>query len=111
MTRITICSSVGSYYLRRASKVWCGRIQGWQPYTGTNMPKRYTRLSGARAAAAIIQCDEREARDAKRLQAAAPALLEALDGLMQYVGGWDETPDHPCGIARDLLRKVKGVKA
>lgn len=33
---------------------------------------------------------------------------EALRTLMDYVGGWDEKPSHPCGIARDTLRRLEG---
>lgn len=43
-----------------------------------------------------------------RLIAAAPDLLAALRGLMEYTGGWDRPPDHPCGIARDVLMKATG---
>lgn len=41
-----------------------------------------------------------------RLIAAAPDLLAALQGLMNYVGGWDESTDHPCGIARAAIEKA-----
>lgn len=34
-------------------------------------------------------------------------LLNALQGLMNYVGGWDSPADHPCGIARDLIAKAQ----
>ena len=43
-----------------------------------------------------------------RLIAAAPDLLAALRGLMEYTGGWDSPADHPCGIARDALTKAIG---
>lgn len=32
-------------------------------------------------------------------------LLNALSNLMGYVGGWDQKADHPCGAARDVLKK------
>lgn len=43
-----------------------------------------------------------------RLIAAAPELLSALRQLMEYTGGWNSPPDHPCGIARDALTKATG---
>jgi hypothetical protein len=43
-----------------------------------------------------------------RLLASAPELLAALRGLMQYVGGWDESGDHPCAIARAAIAKATG---
>lgn len=42
-----------------------------------------------------------------RLIAAAPELLLALEGLMQYVGGWDTTGDHPCAIAMRAINDAK----
>jgi hypothetical protein len=52
-----------------------------------------------------------EAEDAAnaRLIATAPELLDALQGLMEYVGGWDAAADHPCGKARDAITKATGV--
>jgi len=50
----------------------------------------------------------RRERDTLRKHNAA--LLEALRGLMDYVGGWDAPDAHPCGIARDTLRKVTGAR-
>ena len=49
-----------------------------------------------------------EAEDAAnaRLIAIAPELLDALQGLMEYVGGWDAAADHPCGKARDAIQKA-----
>jgi hypothetical protein len=44
-----------------------------------------------------------------RLIATAPELLDALQGLMEYVGGWDAAADHPCGKARDAIQKATGV--
>jgi hypothetical protein len=51
-----------------------------------------------------------EAEDAAnaRLIAIAPELLDALQGLMEYVGGWDAAADHPCGKARDAITKATG---
>jgi hypothetical protein len=43
-----------------------------------------------------------------RLIAAAPELLSALRELMEYTGGWDSSPDHPCGIGRDALVAATG---
>ncbi len=34
-------------------------------------------------------------------------VLDALETLMQYVGGWDSKPSHPCGKAAKVLRKHK----
>lgn len=46
------------------------------------------------------------------LLAAAPDLLAALEGLLQYTGGWDETdPTHPVVIARAAIAKAKGENA
>lgn len=46
------------------------------------------------------------------LLAAAPELLAALEGLLQYTGGWDETdPTHPVVIARAAIAKAKGETA
>ena len=46
------------------------------------------------------------------LLAAAPELLAALEGLLQYTGGWDETdPTHPVVIARAVIAKAKGENA
>lgn len=46
------------------------------------------------------------------LLAAAPELLAALEGLLQYTGGWDETdPTHPVVIARAAIAKAKGENA
>lgn len=46
------------------------------------------------------------------LLAAAPELLAALEGLLQYTGGWDETdPTHPVVIARAAIAKAKGEPA
>lgn len=42
------------------------------------------------------------------LIAAAPDLLAALRGLMEYVGGWDAAADHPCGKARAAIAKATG---
>jgi hypothetical protein len=36
-----------------------------------------------------------------------PAVLHALRTLADYVGGWDEGPAHPCGIAARVLAKVQ----
>ena len=44
----------------------------------------------------------------KILIAAAPDLLAALDGLMQYVGGWDAPEGHPCAVAVKALAKARG---
>lgn len=33
-------------------------------------------------------------------------LVEALQGLMQYVGGWDAPAGHPCRVAADLLARI-----
>jgi hypothetical protein len=33
-------------------------------------------------------------------------LIEALRGLMEYVGGWDSPAGHPCRVAADLLARV-----
>ncbi len=63
-------------------------------------------LSGFRDSGFIIYLDKPKVSDA--LIAAAPELLAALEGLMNYVGGWDEKPTHPCGIARDAIAKAKG---
>ena len=41
------------------------------------------------------------------LIAAAPELLLALEGLMQYVGGWDTTGDHPCAVAMRAINEAK----
>lgn len=41
-----------------------------------------------------------------RLIAAAPELLEALKGLLDYTGGHDEELGHPCAIARDAIAKA-----
>jgi hypothetical protein len=46
--------------------------------------------------------------DNARLIAAAPELADALRELMQYVGGWDAKPGHPCAVARDLLTRFEG---
>lgn len=35
-------------------------------------------------------------------------LLKALRDLMCYVGGWDESVDHPCGRAARLLAQFEG---
>jgi hypothetical protein len=51
-----------------------------------------------------LDCGEADAR----LLASAPDLLAALQGLMQYVGGWDESGDHPCAIARAAIEKATG---
>jgi hypothetical protein len=41
------------------------------------------------------------------LESQRDELLAALRGLMEYVGGWDAAPDHPCGIARAAIAKVQ----
>lgn len=33
-------------------------------------------------------------------------LIDALQGLMNYVGGWDAAAGHPCRIAADLLARI-----
>lgn len=53
--------------------------------------------------------DEAEDAANARLIAAAPELLDALQGLMNYVGGWDAAADHPCGKARDAIKKATEV--
>ena len=35
-------------------------------------------------------------------------VLDALQQLMNYVGGWEEKGDHPCGKATRVLRKYTG---
>jgi len=52
-------------------------------------------------------CTEHEANT--RLIAAAPELLEALEGLLYFVDDTDEADDWPAVIqAKQALRKVKG---
>jgi hypothetical protein len=55
--------------------------------------------------------DEGEDAANARLIASAPELLDALQGLMNYVGGWDAAADHPCGKARDAIQKATGGAA
>jgi hypothetical protein len=45
-----------------------------------------------------------------RLIAAAPDMLEALEDLLNYVGGWDAPADHPCGRARAAIAKARGTQ-
>lgn len=33
-------------------------------------------------------------------------LVDALQGLMEYVGGWDAKAGHPCRVASDLLARL-----
>lgn len=33
-------------------------------------------------------------------------LIDALQGLMNYVGGWDSPAGHPCRVAADLLARL-----
>jgi hypothetical protein len=33
-------------------------------------------------------------------------LIEALQGLLNYVGGWDAPAGHPCRVAADLLARL-----
>lgn len=46
-------------------------------------------------------------REMDQLKADKASLLAALEGLIAYTGGWDAPADHPCGIARDTIAKVK----
>jgi hypothetical protein len=60
--------------------------------------------------ARIYRADKLAHSDA-RLIAAAPDLLEALQDLLNYAGGWDAPADHPCGRARAAIAKAKGGEA
>lgn len=44
--------------------------------------------------------------DACTTNASHGQLYQALRGLMEYVGGWDEKPEHPCGKAAAVLAEV-----
>ena len=33
-------------------------------------------------------------------------LIDALQGLMNYIGGWDAPEGHPCRVAADLLARL-----
>jgi hypothetical protein len=35
--------------------------------------------------------------------------LAALSDLMQYVGGWDSPPDHPCAKAAKILEQAEAA--
>jgi hypothetical protein len=45
-----------------------------------------------------------------RLIEAAPDMLEALQDLLNYAGGWDAPADHPCGRARAAIAKARGAQ-
>jgi hypothetical protein len=117
MTRIrivqTISSHGDSYYLQRGALRWCGRERGWQPIDLRNVPKHYTRRSGARAAAEILLRNERKARDAKRLHAAAPALLEACTLARDALANEPRREEVLRVVAQceGAIRKATGVKA
>ena len=72
-----------------------------------------THVDGEMYDLASVLCDETGNATANaRLIAAAPELLAALEGLLQYTGGWDETdPTHPVVIARAAIAKAKGENA
>jgi hypothetical protein len=62
---------------------------------------------GDGAAIATVQWTDSGSTTANaRLIAAAPELLLALTGLMQYVGGWDTTGDHPCAVAMRAINEA-----
>lgn len=58
------------------------------------MPPRSPEWFGARGASAMT-FRERQ-------------LLEALKGLMNYVGGWDADATHPCGVAAKTIKEFGG---
>ena len=67
----------------------------------------FTHLDEGRGRERVALCYRAE--DA-RLIAAAPDMLEALEDLLNYVGGWDAPADHPCGRARAAIAKARGTQ-
>lgn len=52
--------------------------------------------------------DTWRAIDTANLIAAAPDMLEALQGLLEYTGGSDSPFDHPIQVARRAVAKAAG---
>lgn len=54
-------------------------------------------------AAPILEDSQGVSRAESAEQGDAARLATALRRLLNYAGGWDEKPNHPCGFARDTL--------
>jgi len=111
--------TVRRFSIRRAlpdaaiTQCWKGREMGWMPDTATTIPKLYAQYGHAYRTLRKLQGIDAEVMIAagrrRRLERLAPELLDALRGVMQYTGGWDADPPHPCGKARDVLARADRI--
>lgn len=81
-------------------------------YAPTQAPKQHVCTVNNLSVEKLYQRDAGVALANTRLIASAPDLLDALQGLLQYTGGWDLTdPTHPVVIARAAIAKATGGAA